>query len=345
FLTTVLGVYYLFVYTIHEKIPFPLDMSVLPTLFVALGILCLLFTIVIVFYSSISVIVLLDPINIKYHDVFYAKPKYIKNKHVASVLNFVIFYCFTPIVYFLTFYFEYPKEIWIGSLFIIPILFAYYSLTPDISIFKDKLSTIISVRFWLVTVTFFYIGFFALLSIYVFVKYMEFGLAIKADSEVLLSLAIFSFLSYLILIPSRHKNSFEVNASKYKSKRIIPLLVSSPAFAVYLFAGIFSLMPQVASKTASMSFSFLNVGGGIERKYYFTPKSRITVPNELIKHCDNYTYCETKKLNVILDLGGSLYVKGDYFGYKDTIVSLPRHKMNSISLGSEKVKLDDKKEK
>ncbi|QSH59303.1 hypothetical protein A0J47_016385 [Photobacterium damselae subsp. damselae] len=345
FLASLLGVYYLIVYTIREKIPFPLDLSVLPTLLMALGTLSLLFTIIIVLYSSISIIVISDPMNINYHDVFYARPTYIKNKNIASIFNFFIFFCFTPIIYFLVYYFEYPNQIWILSLLIIPVLFSYYAMNPNISIMNDKLSTFKNLRFWRTSITFIYISFFSMLSIFIFLRYISLVLEVRTDLEVILSLLVFAFLSYLILIPSRNKNHFEENAKKYEKRRIMPILMSSPAFIVYLAAGVFALIPQVSSKTASISFKFLNIGGGIERKYYFTPKSKIIVPSEIIEYCDNNDYCETKKLNIILDLGGYLYVKGDYFGYEHTIISLPRSKMNPIFLGTKKIKPCNIKEK
>ncbi len=143
----------------------------------------------------------------------------------------------------------------------------------------------------------------------------------------------------MILVPPKKKDAFKKNAQQYSKSSVLNEISKAPAFIVYIFAAIFSLFPNVAAKTSGVSFRILNIGGGIERSYYFTPKARITVPPELIEECNGNDYCITKKLKVILDLGGALYIKGNYFGREDTIISLPRQHLNTVNLG--KVALDN----
>ncbi len=166
FFSSLLGIYYLFVFTVYEKIPFPLDVSVLPTVLMALGLLCLLFTTVALFYSSISVIVLTDPAEISYSEIFYAKPNWIKSKHIASFINFLLFFCLTPSILIISSIFEYrwTNELATLSLFVSPLLFSYYSLTPTESVINEKGKCFLSIRYWKTVATFIYIGFFALLS-------------------------------------------------------------------------------------------------------------------------------------------------------------------------------------
>jgi len=56
--------------------------------------------------------------------------------------------------------------------------------------------------------------------------------------------------------------------------------------------------------------------------YYFSKQSGIDIPEELISNCKG-DYCQTKVLEVVMDLGGALYVKGDFFGNGTTVVALP----------------------
>jgi len=91
--SSLLGTYYLFVFTAYERIPFPLEMSVLPTLFLALGLLSVLITFFIILYTSISIIVLSDPLEIGYRQCFYVKPRWIKKNSVAGVVNYFMFFC------------------------------------------------------------------------------------------------------------------------------------------------------------------------------------------------------------------------------------------------------------
>ncbi|MBO2608529.1 hypothetical protein [Shewanella algae] len=139
--SSLLGLYYLFVFTFKEGIPFPLDMSILPTMLIALGMLCLLFTCVVILYSSISVIVVSDPVEIGYEDLIVARPNWIKSEMAANVVNFLIFFCMAPVLLFSlsTIEYDHTAEMVFLTLFLIPALFVYYALTPNQTIKEEKL--------------------------------------------------------------------------------------------------------------------------------------------------------------------------------------------------------------
>lgn len=328
-----LGLYYLFVFTYKEGIPFPLDLAILPTVLIALGMLCLLFTFIAILYSSISVIVISDPIEIGYSKLIVSKPYWIKSEIFANVFNFIIFFCATPIILLFSSAIDYKHTTWIFylSLFITPLLFVYYAFTPDTTLKEDKLKTLKTAIFWKSYFTFFYIGFFAVLSIFIYIKYLEFGLVIKTEMEYLTSISIFFILSFFILRPPRKKNWFQKNAQNHSKSSLPKDFLRVPAFYVYSLSLLFTLIPSIAYSTAAASFKFLSVGGGIERSYYFTKTARVTVPPELIDKCDSEGYCHTKSLNVVFDLGGVLYVSGEYFGNNNTLISLPKSNLYMVS--------------
>ncbi|HEW9976122.1 MULTISPECIES: hypothetical protein [Shewanella] len=343
--SSLLGLYYLFVFTFKEGIPFPLDMSILPTMLIALGMLCLLFTCVVILYSSISVIVVSDPVEIGYEDLIVARPNWIKSEMAANVVNFLIFFCMAPVLLFSlsTIEYDHTAEMVFLTLFLIPALFVYYALTPNQTIKEEKLKTFLTLRFWKSVITFFYIGFFALLSVFVYLKYLEFGLALKTDPQYWLALVVFFILSFFILLPPRKKNGFQKNADKYSKRKFSKEVLRVPAFYVYSFSLLLTLIPNIAYSTASVSFKFLNVGGGIERSYYFSKRSRVTIPPELIDRCEKEDYCQTKPLNVIFDLGGVMYIRGAYLGNDNTLISLPKSSLYMISQsGSANIKEHNK---
>lgn len=339
--SSLLGLYYLFVFTFKEGIPFPLDMSILPTMLIALGMLCLLFTCVVILYSSISAIVLSDPVEIGYKELIVARPNWIKSDWVANIVNFSIFFCMVPVLLFsfLIFKYDHTKEMVFLALFLVPVLFVYYALTPNQTIREEKLKIIATFHFWKSAFTFFYIGFFALLSIFVYLKYLEFGLSLKTDLQYCLALLVFFVFSFFILLPPSKKNNFQKNSEKYSKRPLSRAILRVPAFYIYSISLLLTLIPNIAYSTASVSFKFLNVGGGIERSYYFSKKSRITIPPELIDRCEKEDYCQTKPLNVVFDLGGVLYVKGAYLSSEKALISLPKSSLYMISQsGNEDIK-------
>lgn len=77
----------------------------------------------------------------------------------------------------------------------------------------------------------------------------------------------------------------------------------------------------------------------IERSYYYSKRAKMTIPPEIVGKCDE-DFCITKKLNVVLDLGGTLFVRGDYFGGQNTLVALPRKFLYMIN--SKEIEIKDK---
>lgn len=339
FASTLLGIYYLFTFTYFEEIPFPIDMSVLPAVLLAQGILCLLFTIIALLYSLMSVIILPDHFDISYSKLFYARPNWIKSKEIASIINYSIFFCSPPLISFVVYELKYPwtNEIMLFCLVLVPLLFSYYALTPKESIFTEKGKSLRTFRYWKTFFTFFYVSILSLTSLLVFGKYVEFGFGIKSDYQFYVAITIFFLISYFVLIPIRKKDAFQIIARQHSTnENIFSDIRNVPAFYAYAIALFCSLLPPMAAKTSAMSFKILNMGGGVQHAYYFTKKATITVPPDLIGYCNDDNYCITKSLYVILDLGNALYVKGNYFNREGTIVSLPKQHLNFVSLGKAK---------
>jgi|GEM_PF-1511959 len=324
FVASLLGIYYLFIFCYTEKISFPLDITVLPSLVLALGLLSILITIVIVLYSSVSCLVVFDPLKISYRQLLYAKPHYSFNKYLASFFNFFLFFCFTPCLFFLLEILNYRcvVEATVLSIFLMPLLFSYYAMSPRRWIKNERFDCLRQPRFWRAYITLFCVGFLAFISILVFLKYVKFGLKIESDKEYQMTLFSFFALSYLIILPPDEK---KLITSGNNPLPLYKELMSMPASLAYSAALIFAIWPSVAANTASASLRFLQIGGGLERSYYYLPEPKIAVPAELTNCTEKL--CVTKNLHVVLDLGALLYVRGHYFDEDNTVLSLPRQSM------------------
>ncbi|RYY74695.1 MAG: hypothetical protein EOO52_10165 [Gammaproteobacteria bacterium] len=327
FFASLLGLYYLFAFTYTEKISFPLEISVLPSLVLAIGLLAILFTLVIIFYSSVSFFVIFDPLKISYRKFFYAKPHHSLTGNFSSIINFLLFFCFTPALFFTLSLMEYrcTAEATVLSIFIMPILFSYYAMTSHQWIHQEKLKCFKHSRFWRAVIVFYCVDLLAFTSVVIFLKYVKFGLKIESDEAYQATLFCFVVLSYLIHIPP---NEMKVDDLAQSKKPILKKMTLLPASLAYAIALIFAIWPPVAANTAAATLRFLQIGGGLERSYYFPDDSKIAVPKDLADCADKL--CVTKSLNVLLDLGSFLYVKGKYFNEENTVISLPRKDMFMI---------------
>lgn len=340
FFSTILGVYYLFVFIRYERIPFPLEMSVLPTLFLALGILSTLITFFILFYALISSFVLLDPFEIGYSNIFYANSKKL-GKPLAGIFNFIIFFLPPAIILVIvaTIVPDYAGAIAVLSTVICSSLFSYYALSYEINIHQDKFKTIFNGLYLRTFLTFMILAYCSLISFYIFIKYMDLAFiggskTLKGSVMYMLGFYVFNFF---VLIPFRQKNNFHRKADHYHGVNIKNTLLKIPAFYCYTIAITFSLLPNVAHYTVSKSFSFLNMGGGIERKYYFSQKERVNLPSELVDQCDS-RICYTKNLKVIMDLGSARYINNSLFGIENAVIAIPNQNMYMVDLNTKKIK-------
>lgn len=336
YISVALGLYYLMVFSYKAGIPFPLDMAVLPTLLLALGAISILFTFVMVFYSYISIIALFDPLSIGYRNIVYAKPFSRSGNLTSSLINYFIFFAFSPVLLFLLILFGYPYPGYLALVFtlLMPVLFSLYAISGDKSVFSVSFKSISSdvVVIYLKTVlSFFYISVFAIISFYVFQKYVDFGIGIDTNLEYLAVLVVFLFLSFFIILPPLRRDSYQQLSEKYHDRDFSQKLTDYPAFFVYMLAGLFSVVPSVSYKTAEAAFNVLNLGGGVERAYYFSKKARVSVPPSIVESCEE-NYCQTKKVKVVFDIGGALYVK-NYTdkNESDVLIGLPKDKLYMIS--------------
>lgn len=339
--STILGVYYLFIFIRYERIPFPLEISVLPTLFLALGILSALITIFIVFYALVSSFVLSDPFEIGYAKIFYANSKNLGSKPLAGILNFILFFLPPAVILVITAILtpNIAGFIAIISTILFPALFSYYAISYETSIRQDRLKSVFSSQFLRTFLTFMMLAYCSLLSFYIFIKYMD--LAFIGGSQTFMGSVIYMIVFYIfnffVLVPFQQKNSFQRKADHYHGVNIKSTLLKMPAFYCYGMAIAFSLLPNIAHYTVSKSFSFLNIGGGIERRYFFSIKERVNLPEEMIDKCDTRV-CYTKNFKIIMDLGPTRYVNNSLLGIENAVIAIPTQNVYMIDPNTKKPK-------
>jgi len=335
--TTPIGLWFLAVFCFKENIPFPLELSVLPSLAMALGIICALITVIFISYAMISTLVLVDPLDIGYKNIVYPNEGGFKGNWKKFLLKYFLVYVL-PVFYIL--YHVYCKEAesaqggfaFIGIVLALSGIYAHRVVNSD----EDGPSRLLTAGFWKVYFTIFYISLLSILSLTVITAVLIRTMDVTFGQYVCAVLA-FYIVSIAIFIPPPDKNIDKVTDGKTSSDleeqntnvfvslssqyvepinstgSLLKRLLELPVTLIYLLFLIIALTPTVAHETTKMALSLLNIGGEREVQYYYLDKFKDDVP-ALIKvkanndgKCGNY--CLTKPLNLVLDLGGNIYVK------------------------------------
>ena len=331
FIASVVGMYYLTVFVIAENMPFPLELSVLPSMLAILGLLGLLVTSVVLIYLSISFISATDVFMCDYPSLIFTHDK--QEKFWSNtIVNFLIFFGTVPIVMFLgtSLHFSFVSEISVLFIFTIPALYSYYALTPRTSIVNDKFQSIKSTRFVKAYFNFFFICILSVVSMAI-----TFGLAEKlfnSYSEPLQPVLLFIFLitNYFLVLPTRKAAYSQPNTMANIRMAFKDNIKQLPAFYVIIALLIGSLIPTVAHKTAIVALAKLGIGGKIERRYYFSADDKKHLPASIILKCKLNDYCETKPLIILLDIGSILYIKGTADAPSLEVTSLERNKFHIL---------------
>ncbi|MBL0608333.1 hypothetical protein JD515_19595 [Aeromonas caviae] len=331
FFSTILGIYYFIIFTHYEGIPFPLNSSSLPTIFSSLGILGIFLTGIFLFYSSMSIMIIADPFRIDYHSAFYKKTFCIENKKASSIANYFIFFISPSLFLYALFVNDALSGITFTGFIIMPLLFSIHLLSDrrDVKYHENKANYFakLGANF----ITFVYLGFFSIISYSIFYSYITFTVGFDSPMNFIIASLVFFTLNYFIISPQRKRNGYELNAKKYSKDGYIKDFISTPAAPIYIIGFILSLYPDIAFKNATKVFALINAGGGIERSYYFSKSTspQNTLPNEFIKEC-RVDLCITKPLKVVLDTHDIIYVRGNFEGHKNSLVSIQNKNMQVI---------------
>lgn len=322
---TLFGLYHFFIFCKIEEIPFPLELSVLPTLLSSLGILCILISMLVMIYATLSIFILVDPFDTDYENlIFRSTYKPIDGTKWALFTNYMVFFVFTPTITLVALLAEAENAVTlvITSLVLIPLLFVYYVNSPTKRIWKLQWRIECTLKKFAQTVaTFFYINLFSLISGYVAISYFAFALDISSNFAILALFFVVYFLNFFIFVPPSKNSIVSEIEGEGKANKLVKAISRYPAVYIYLVLFVISLFPEVSHKTSQAAFRMLNMGGGIERTYYYAENARIVLPPNLISSCER-NYCYTIPLKVILNLGGELYVE-----HSNELYSLPSDKL------------------
>lgn len=334
-IATVLGTYYLLVFCYNFKIPFPLSLKTLPSILLAIGIICISITALLIFYFTMSVVVLSEPARSIYMKNSNLLPQKLKNKKniPAPILNYFLYFII-PLITIL-FYLFFAKKLNLSInyllfyLFTHPALYSFYIITRDYKLvdfknWKKELSIMLFVKNYIL---YLYLFFFSISSYILFYIFFVRTHIATETSHLAIATILFTLLNFATLHPKRLNliNKKTIIDNKIDAHESI---INHSTTHIYFICFIISLWPTIAFNISKVPFKLLNIGGEISKQYYFAQESKKYYPDFFIKNCEDQV-CYSYDMNVVLELGESIYVKSEKIK-KGYTFSFPRQYLFEI---------------
>jgi hypothetical protein len=321
----VVGAIYLNSYLSGFGIPFPLDINLLPTTLLVVGILSAFFLALATVYTLLIGIMNEDPLGIGLQRIIstcdtgiYA-PKnvnYIKHTLVSYILPFTLS---------LVLFTEYDMSSTPIKTLLILIGYIAWAFIYSIVITRKEVSKGIE-KFKLQLKITTYVSLMQLLSIISFVVFLSIVLPRAKNIETIDLILI--TLGYVIVnsactLPSFSKAKFaEINTSNKNitAERIVMQTHTKPTYMIIIALIFCSFIPGVPYYVGEIPLKFLNIGGGIDFAMKDSISRCINWPDSII---DKKTkdYCTSRNGKLILRLGDRGYAVFDGV-HKDTLVSI-----------------------
>lgn len=316
-------------------IPFPLEINVLPSTLLVIGVLSLLIVLITSLYATLVTTMNYDPLNTGYHiiintsksGVFSLKIKnYLKLNFFVYLLPFltlfiIIYKELIPLGYIFSFYFYIVLALW-------SIIVSLFILIKKRKYIKNKQSFFLTF-----TIHIFIFQNISLLSFALFYLIITPRIDNITDLKLLITLIFYLSFNYLLLLPIFSKKKL-LELTKNKTHKLTPESIitqtqNSPAWAIIVFMVLASFLPQISSYVGELPLKLMNLGGGSSFVVTDEIKQCNSWPNFIISKKDNNS-CRTKEGKLIIQLGSRAYaIFND--GQYDKVVNLDLSKSSIVT--------------
>ncbi len=321
----VAGAIYLNSYLSGFGIPFPLDINLLPTTLLVIGVLSAFFIALASIYTLLIGIMNEDPFKIGLQRIISSCDTGIYTPRNANYIKHTMVSYILPFIFSLVIFSEYdisnsPIKPFIVLLGYISWAFIYSVVITE----KEELTG--SRRFTLLIKITTYIFLMQLLSIISFAVFLSIVLPRAKNIETIDMILL--ILGYVVVnaactLPSFSKQKFdEINISNksWTAEQIIMQTHTKPTYMIIVALVVCSFIPGVPYYVGEIPLKFLNIGGGIKFAMKDSIERCINWPDSII---DKKTkdYCISREGKLILRLENRGYAVFDG-NHKDKLVSI-----------------------
>lgn len=346
------GLLYLFSFTVTESIPFPLELSVLPTLLIAVGFIALFFVLIIVMGLLIPSMAQADTSNIEFLSLFVEvdeasqilKAKPLKERLTRYFFTFLLPTFFITLTSWTMFIWNNPMASIIPLLFVAIVFWAIYSAihiwqnpTQIVSTDKPFFSKFGSLFFTFLhtnLLSWLSLGLFIIVAVIAFPEIFKGNNALANNypiSAFLVILLFFFILNFLSVIPFGRVGQLIISPKNNKLTIKLSMPIPIAPFILFILATIGSVIyPPTSHQMGGAALKVLGIGGGIIESLCFKSGQFPDALRELESSSQIDCTCG---VSVIFDAGNTIYVKSNntstkVYAIKKDEISVQHHELS-----------------
>lgn len=330
----VFGLFYLFAYTVYEGIPFPIELSVLPTLIMGVGLIGFIFVLVLGSALFLPAITQTEPPNVEYLGLFAERVSenskvYVQGRELGvqawryvlcsalpigiPIFGYLVGWGSNGLVRDVGLVVSLPISIlWLGAVSWLYVDEAskQHQLIESSKTKKQKRISLFAVLLATNALSFFSYLLFVLIVMTTFPEWFGGKTAIANENLIWIFLGlwlVFTVVNFTSFVPVSRIGEIQkcpdTSIEKIRLKMPIPfftlLLVSLILFVSVIWFPLSHKLGEAALRT-------LGIGGGVERSFCFTDNK---IPNGLPPSKVSENLGCTADMNVLFDAGESIYAK------------------------------------
>ncbi|WP_353302976.1 hypothetical protein [Sessilibacter corallicola] len=319
------------------NIPFPLEISVLPTILFLIGIISLIILIFLIIYTIIVGLINQHAVTPQIIGLILQNHKEgWQSNTLRNLITYSLYSYIIPLICLV---------VWIGfyqvkfSLLALTILFVAYLLWALIFGIvvtytsglpkKDRVKLTLSM-----TTQIFLIQLLSFLSFSILLLFINERAKNISEIEIILYVIFYSVINFICTYPISLKdkpNEFEDLDEKLTSNVVVQKSQQYPTFTVIFSLFAISLTPNVSPYVGELPLRLLNVGGGQEIAIISSRQECNTWPEIIIRNNDkNKETCITKTAKLLVQLGNRAYLIFNDEKIKGFVISLDIGKASII---------------
>lgn len=312
------GAYYFASYLYAFRIPFPLDLAVLPVALLAIGVIAVIITAIIIAYISILGWAQTDPFDLGYAELIHSDRKgvYYPNPKVA-LINIGAIFIF-PFAFWVAIIILTPRGM--EDLFFYALMVSYAVWSIAVGAIKANERPHQSSKAYLafaakVSAFTFGVAFFTLVASLIYIALLSTRGFFDTNVSAVLSLMVFAAINITMLYPYLNVRGFDEEnrraidrggslSPKILSKRIHG---SGASIVIVILVGV-TLFQPFSAFIGELPLRLVGLAPIEARTLHTSEKTASSWPAGLIGDCEG-TRCSSVPLQVVLDLGRTLYVR------------------------------------
>jgi len=334
FISLIVGAIYLNTYLRGFGIPFPLDLSVLPTILLVIGFFSVLLTIIISMYLLLVAIINIDPWDTGFKRVINTNKTGLYAPHLKNYLIYALVSYILPFTLFLVIMINYgsdttTKQLVLWFLYAIWAFICSFAWAIDSQLPKnERISFILKMSFHIFTVQVV-----SVVSVIILISIVLSKTPKISDMEFYIIIVVYLLINLACILPSFSTRKFKKihnDDNKLSADDLINKSQLTPTYFVIAILIFVSLLPPFAFHIGEIPLRLMNIGGNLEFIATDARRQCDSWPEIIIDKKDEEK-CQSKVGHLIIQLSDRAFAIFENKLGKPVLVSLNFSKSAIVS--------------